>query len=124
MSQFPNDTLPVLPFLHQAQPDRPNTVFPSTLAFKQALDSSTVAIQGVHNALITDLQDAGVTTGASLFLGAAPVSGVAGTTVNGQIINLKAQIDAIVGGSLPPGGITLPFLGADVKNMISMGGLF
>lgn len=110
---IPSDTLPTLPFLHQDMPDRPNTIFPSTLAFKQALDSSTVALQTVHNALIADLLASGAGVSASEFIGSATISGVLGATVYAQLTDLKAQIQALVGGVIPPSSVTNAMLQTD-----------
>lgn len=105
-----DDTLPTLPFLHQDQPDRPNTVYPSSLALKQAFDSSTQALQAVHNALVADLLSATSGSSGAESIGSATISGVLGNTVYNQLVDLKAQIQSLVGGVIPPSSVTTAML--------------
>lgn len=103
---FTGDKVTTLPFLHADQPDKPNTSYPSTLAFKQAMDSSTQALQTAHNALIDDLLNSSTGTSASEQLGSAPITGVTGSTVYTQLAYIEGQVQDIIGGSVPPGTIT------------------
>lgn len=103
---IPNDNVPTLPFLHQNMPDRPNTVFPSSLALKQAFDSSTQALQTAINNLVADLQASGSGISAAEFIGSATVPAVTGNTVWSQLVFMSAQIQAIVGATIPPQSVT------------------
>ena len=148
------DKIITLPFYHSQQPDRPNTVFPSTDAFQAAMDSATVAVQNAHNALCDDLVSVVPGTSGSEQIGSAPIAGVSGATPYTQMTDLKAQIQAIIGGAVPPSSITNAMIqdnavtlskmadnsvgtaemidysvtiqkqNADIKNMLTMGAMF
>lgn len=103
---IPNDNVPILPFLHSSMPDRPNTVFASTAAFKAALDSSTQALQAAINALVADLQASGAGVSAAEFIGSAPIAGLSGSTVYNQITDAKSQLNGVVLGQIPDLSLT------------------
>ncbi|MUT66011.1 hypothetical protein [Paenibacillus sp. NEAU-GSW1] len=92
-------------FEHKNQPDRPNTVFPSSAAFKAALDTQAEQLQAGLNGLIDTLLSAIAGNSGSENIGSAPITGVAGLTVFQQLTDLKAQVQAIVGDSIPTGSI-------------------
>lgn len=115
--------IPTLPFYHADQPDQPNRRFSSTLAFKQALDSSTISLQNAHNALIDDLLNTTPSASGSEQIGSAPITGVEGSTVYEQIASLETQIksmgETIIANSIPPGSITNEMLAVEVIEKIN-----
>ncbi|HMK57740.1 MAG TPA: hypothetical protein VK462_01665 [Nitrososphaeraceae archaeon] len=100
------DKVITLPFYHANQPDRPNTVFPSTDAFQAAMDSATIAVQNAHNALCDDLLSIIAGVSGSEQIGSATIAGVIGNTIYAQMTDLKSQIQAIIGGAIPPGSVS------------------
>lgn len=110
-------------FLHQAQPDRPNTVFPSSAAFKAAIDTQAQQCQTAINQTIDDLTSIVLGTSGGEQVGSAPIFGVAGTNVRAQIADIFAQLQAVVvSGSLPNGTVSFAKLTAD-QQTASVGGI-
>ena len=100
------DKIITLPFYHQDQPDRPNVNFPSSLALKQAFDSSTIAIQTAMNSIIDDLMSIIPGVSGSEQIGSAPIVGVVGANIYAQLAFIESQVQAIVGAAIPPGTVT------------------
>lgn len=105
-----NDKVTSFTFNHADQPDRPNTVFPSSLALKQAFDSRATQLQTGLNDLIDNLLATTVGDSGAHNVGSETILGVAGNTVFDQLTDLKVQIQAIVGANIPPGSITTAML--------------
>jgi hypothetical protein len=93
-------------FNHAAQADSPAPTFASTAAFKTALDSQAVQLQTSINNLIDALNNATLSSSGSENLGSAPITGVAGATAYAQLVDLKAQLNASVLGTIPNGSLT------------------
>lgn len=108
-----------LPFYHTSEPDKPNANFGSSAAFKTALDSSTIAIQGEANSLIDQLNSTTPGSSGSESMGSAAISGVAGATPFAQMTDLKAQIVGMSLGLIPDGTLTLAKMTTSLQNQIN-----
>jgi hypothetical protein len=100
-----DDKVTALTFQHKLMPDRPNTLF-SSAQLKAAFDSQAEQLQAGLNGLIDDLLSALDGDSGADNIGSATILGVSGNTVRAQLIDLKAQIQAIIGNSVPAGSIT------------------
>jgi hypothetical protein len=104
-----------LPFTHASQPDKPT--FPSSSAFKAALDSTPQALQEEANGIIDQLNETAAGNSGSENVGSASISGVTGNTVYAQLsdINTKA-----VTASQASGTSTTPITGVTGSNVQTM----
>lgn len=87
-----SDKVTVLTFLHANQPDRPNTVFPSSADFKVALDTQAQQLQTGHNNLIDHLLATTSGDSGAHNIGSAAVSGLTGSTVFAQLSSASTNI--------------------------------
>lgn len=86
-------------------PDRPGGTI-STVDLKYQFDSSPEELRSSLNGLIDDLLSAVAGLSGAEQVGSAPIVGVSGVTIYDQLSDLKAQIQSIVGASIPAGSIT------------------
>lgn len=100
-----DDKVLAFTFEHKNQPDRPNTLY-TTQQFKILLDTQAEQLQAGLNGLIDNILSALTGDSGAHNVGSATITGVAGNTVYAQLTDLKVQIQAIVGGSIPPGSVT------------------
>lgn len=100
-----DDKVTSFTFLHQNQPDRPNTVFPSTAAFKAALDSQAQQLQTGLNGAIDGLVSTAAGDSGAHSIGSASVPGLTGNTVYAQLNNAASQIQGLM---LTPTSAFLP----------------
>lgn len=81
-------------FNHADQTDRPS--FPNSGALKTAFDSRSESMRVALNGLIDDLMSIVAGDSGAENIGSAPITGVAGDTPYEQIVDVKAQHDALV----------------------------
>lgn len=93
---LPSNKITSFTFLHQNQPDRPNTVFASSAAFKAAIDTQAQQSQTAINGTIDNLVSVTPGNSGSENIGAAPVAGVTGATVSAQITSLSNSVQNIM----------------------------
>jgi hypothetical protein len=90
-------------------PDRPSPTYSAT-DIKGYFDSSPEELRVALNGIIDDLLSTIAGTSGAEAVGSAPISGLTGTSVYAQLVALEAQIQALVGGVLPPGVVTSAML--------------
>ena len=87
--------------------DLPNGIGGLTAAqLKAEFDKGALALQTALNALMAELEKSTDGTSASERLGSGTITGVTGSTVYAQISNLKAQVDAVVLGTVTDDSLT------------------
>lgn len=93
---LPSNKITSFSFLHQNQVDFPNNVFPTSLAFKQAIDTQAQQCQTAINGTIDNLSSTTPGDSGSENIGSRPVSGLTGSTVYAQLSSASTQLQNVM----------------------------